>query len=67
MHKYFIIFPHAGAIRSSYAYIEKSLREDVEVIYVEYDLCATNIGSFEEFLDSAEYDELLTDEDDDGQ
>ena len=53
-----------------YEYVEDeaNVEEEPELKYIEdddvYDAVA---DAFEEFLDSAEYDELLTDEDDDGQ
>lgn len=50
MKNYFVIFPHAGAIRSSYALIESKVSKDNNVVYVDYSKFYEQ-GNCEDFSD----------------
>ena len=61
MKDYFIIFPHAGAIRSSYATVERCLSRCCEIIWVDYSIHIPRqgeidfgrfIGSIQQYLNS---------------
>ncbi|MDE7309500.1 MAG: hypothetical protein K2N61_12740 [Lachnospiraceae bacterium] len=52
MNNYFIIFPHAGAIKSGYTNIVNSVAEKCEIIYVDYDEHLDENSTFGSFIES---------------
>lgn len=52
MHSYFVIFPHAGAIRSNYALIEREEAKTSDVIYVDYSEHIGCANTFDHFIES---------------
>lgn len=47
MDKYFVILPHAGAIRNSYSHIESIVSNEYRVIFIEYSSIEKNENCFD--------------------